>query len=226
VLKLTDHRNGQVDMTEEERRQKIYTEINSRAALMAREREDGQTKSQQPLTFLQRFIAWGLAIILLIGVITLPSLLIVGLLYVFGNGWSKRQQLPNDEFLVEYIKVAGECAEDHVKDSAPYTGSIEHSRNVTTGDHSGSGYVIHRRDYTDDAWTERLSDPYRYEPPFTITFTNLRPAELQGEILHLTGVSNFLADEESRRPTYRATCTLRVTRRLDHRPSQPEEIAQ
>jgi hypothetical protein len=213
-------------MTEEERRQKIYAEINAREVLMAHEGEDGQTKHEPPSTFLQRFIVWGLAIILLIGVIAVPYLLIAGLLSVFGNGWSDRRPVPNDKVLIEYIEVAGECAEDHVKDSAPYTGRIQHSRHVTTGDHAVVGSVFHSRDYTDEARTGRLSDPYRYEPPSSITFTHLRPADVQGDILHLTGVSDVGADEESRRLGYRATCTLRVTRRLDHRPSQQEEIAQ
>jgi hypothetical protein len=173
----------------------------------------------------ERFIVVGRAIILLVGFIALPSLLIMGLAYMFGDSRSKQQSL-NDTSLIEYIEVAGECAEDHVKDSAPYTGSIEHWRNVTTGDHSGFGHVIHSRDHTDEAWAASFNDLYRYKPPFTITLFDFRPADLQGEILHLTGVSNFLADDGPLRPTYRATCTLRVIRRLDHRPSQQEEIVQ
>jgi hypothetical protein len=212
-------------MTPEERLQKIYAEINARAAQMAREQEESRrlplAAGPPPSKGSQL-----LAIAMLISIFGSP-LILLGVLFILHRVLEKdeRRGLPHRE-LVEYIEVEGECAEDHVKESAPYTGHIEHLRNVTTDYHFASGYVTRRRSYTHEALMGRRSNPYRYEPSFAIGFANLRPEDLQGEVLRLAGLSEFLADEESGRPSYRATCTLRVTRRLDHRPSRQEEPAQ
>jgi hypothetical protein len=212
-------------MTPEERRQKIYAEINARAELMAREREKAKAKNRQPLTRKQKIMAWGFAIAMIIGLFAL-SYVLLGVLSLASKALrtDERQGVPRWE-LVEYIEVEGECAEDHVKESARYVGHLEHSRNPTMDYHFGWGHVTLRRDDR-HLWLARSRDPYSYEPSFTIGFSQLRPEQLQGDVLHLAGLSEYITDEESRRPSYRATCTLRVSRRLDHRPSRQEETAQ
>jgi hypothetical protein len=217
-------------MTAEERRQKIIADTNAVAAQLAREREEARTRpsmTRPPPSKGSQL----LTIVMVMGLFAFLWIVIGGF-YLLENIWpdlledpleSRRQGVPHQE-LVEYVEVEGECAETHVKVSAPYTGQLRHSRDVTTGHQSVSGYVNHRRDY--DARMKRPRDPYRYEPSRAIGFTRLRPEDVQGDVLQLAGVSEYHADEESRRPSYHATCTLRVTRRLDHQPSQQEETAQ
>ena len=127
---------------------------------------------------------------------------------------------------VEVLGVEGECAEDHVKEAAPYAGRLNHVRSLKTGNYMAFGYVtlpnaVHFRGLTSGPF-----DPYRYEPPYTIGFPDLTPDNLQGDLLQLAGVSEYLADEESRRPRYRATCTLRVIERQSHRPAWQEDTRQ
>jgi hypothetical protein len=186
-----------------------------------------------PLSRRQTIGAYLLATVGVLGIFGWPYLLFGGLYLgslIWPSWWgedgpfSRRRALPAQEF-VEALDVEGDCAEDHVKESAPYEGTITHTRLVTTGTPVVSGYVT----LTPDARHARMirrPDPYSYEPSFRIGFTRVLPEDLHGEVLQLAGVSEYLGDEESRRPSYRATCTLRVTRRLDHQPSRQEETAQ
>ncbi|SRR6266498_4317441 len=135
--------------------------------------------------------------------------------------WGRRSK--DTHKVIEYIEVKGECFEDHVKQSAPYAGSIVHWYNVTTGQHSRYGDVLHEKELTPETLEERLRYPYKYQPPFTIHFQDLQAEDLEGEWLQLPGISNFTAEGEGGR--YESTCFLNVMRRLDHLPPL-EEAAQ
>jgi hypothetical protein len=218
-------------MTAEERRQQIIADINAVAAQL--EHEHAQARRRPELPHIPRSrsaLLW--EVVLAIGLFGFPLILLGG--YSLANMiwpglWedgplSRRRALPAQEF-VEALDVEGDCAEDHVKESAPYEGTITHTRLVTTGTPVVSGYVT----LTPDAHHARMTrrpDPYGYEPSFSIGFTRLRPEDLQGDVLQLAGVSEYPGDEESHRPSHRVTCTLRVTRRLDQRPSRQDETAQ
>jgi hypothetical protein len=127
---------------------------------------------------------------------------------------------------IEYLEVAGECFEDHVKQPAPYTGSIVHWYNVTKDYHSRYGSVHHTRELDTEKFAERTKRPYKYYPPFTIQFNDLQQEDLKGDELRLAGVSTDYQEYKSTAVTvymYESTCFLRVVRRLDHIPSTQEE---
>ena len=218
-------------MTPEERRQKIIADINAVAAQLDHEHAQARRRPELPhIPRSRSTLFW--EIVLAIGLFCGPVILFGGLYlgsFIWPSLWGKDGPLSSERQLrklpyeyIETLDVEGECAEDHVKVSAPYTGRIEHSRDVTTGTYSASGYVTLSQDYRREARMKRPRDPYRYEPSRAIGFTRLRPEDLQGDVLQLAGRSEYLEDEMSR-PSYRATCTLRVIERRDHRPALQEE---
>jgi hypothetical protein len=49
--------------------------------------------------------------------------------------------LKDRPIIVEYIEIEGVCAEDHVKELAPYAGSIEHRYDSKKDTHDRGGFV-------------------------------------------------------------------------------------
>jgi len=133
---------------------------------------------------------------------------------------------PRDEYkFVEFIKVEGECSEDHVKQLAKYKGEIVHWFNVTRNSHSRYGSVHNEESYDLEQTLESIHDPYKYRPPFTIDFDDLKQEEISGEQLNLKGISEHTGTGEDSGPQYWATCTLRVVQRFDHFPSDEERFS-
>jgi hypothetical protein len=223
-------------MAADERRQKIYAEINARAARMAHEQEGATTKTKPPLTRRQEITAWVLAIGMLIGLLAIPYLFVWGgtliidrmsrIIPALGKDYGRGT---NPWHILESIEVEGECSEDHVKDATLYEGTIRHMRHRTTDAQEWSGFVALSHAFRFEALERSLHDRrarYAYQPPSTIWLHDLRPEDLEGDILHLAGISESFSDGDTYRRGYDASCTLRVTRRLDHRASQPVETAQ
>jgi len=133
------------------------------------------------------------------------------------------EQQKKDEYkIIEYVKVEGVCFEDHVNQPDNYSGRIVHWYNVTQNVHGRYGSVhqptidtkkIHER------VKERVENPYKYHPPFMITFRDLTQEEITGNQLHLKGISNSPA--EPGESSYASTCVLSVVERLDHLPEEP-----
>jgi hypothetical protein len=115
---------------------------------------------------------------------------------------------------VEYIKVAGSCSEDHVGEKAAYEGSIVHWLNVQKKTDVRYGWVTHWSDVG-----ERVKNPHKYSPPFSVEFRDLGESDVAGDQLILRGVS----ERTEGGPRYESTCSLHVTERLDHIPGKPSK---
>jgi len=132
---------------------------------------------------------------------------------------------PQDEYkFVQFMKVEGECSEDHVKQVAKYKGEIVHWFNVTKNSHSRYGSVHNEESLDVEKMLEGIQDPYKYRPPFIIVFEDLEQEEISGEQLKLKGISDHIGTGEGSGPQYWATCTLRVVQRLDHLPSDEQRF--
>ena len=129
-----------------------------------------------------------------------------------------------DEFkFVEYIEVKGVCSEEHVKKSAKYAGSIVHWHNLTKNTHARYGSVFNWDAIDPERLMEYVNDQYKYVPPFSIEFIDLTEDEISKDNVIIKGISEHIAtDEKSKGPRYRATCNLKVVRRLDYLPSTKE----
>ena len=152
--------------------------------------------------------------------VMLGALFVVGSLAIpFIAGCEQKKRSDDVYRFVEYVRLEGECFEDHVKRPARYVGEIVHWHNTTKNTHSRYGSVHHWDSTKPEALTARIQDPYSYKPPFTVSFDDLRAEEIAGTTLRLKGISKHLGNEEnSSGPSYWTTCDVRVLERLDHIP--------
>jgi hypothetical protein len=134
-----------------------------------------------------------------------------------------KEAAKSDEYrFVEYLKIEGECYEDHVKRPAKYTGSLVHWYNSTKAIHSRYGSVHQWESIKPEKLLESIQEPYTYKPPFTVSFQGLKEEEIAGDMLRLKGISEHLGKAENTEgPRYWATCEMKVLERLDHIP-RPE----
>ena len=134
-------------------------------------------------------------------------------------GCGQKREAEDEYRLVEYIKVEGECSEDHVKRSAKYDGEIVHWHNLTKDSDSRYGSVHNQDSVTPEAIAARIQHPYDYAPPFTVEFSDLRQEDIAGTTLRLKGISEHLGTgDRVSGPRYWTTCDVRVVERLDHVP--------
>ncbi len=135
------------------------------------------------------------------------------------------EEKPKDEYkLIEYLKVEGTCSENHVKESANYAGSLVHWYNVTEDRHYRYGSVQHTASLDPERIIEKVKNPYKYYPPFSIDFMNITPDNFSKEEVELKGISEHTPKGQSEEGArYEATCKLRVIERLDHLPSDKEQ---
>lgn len=144
----------------------------------------------------------------------------LAVLLIFISGCEQKRSTDDYRF-VEYIKVEGECFEDHVQRPARYMGEIVHWHNTTKDTHSRYGSVHHWNSMKPETLLAHLQDPYSYKPPFTVSFHDLREGEIAGGSLRLRGISEHLGrDENSPGASYWTTCDLTVLERLDHMPGR------
>lgn len=131
------------------------------------------------------------------------------------------EQQPKDEYkFIEYLKVEGTCYENHVKISANYSGSFVHWYNKTKDQHSRYGSVHHTEALTTEKLNEKIKNPYKYYPPFSVEFGVIPPDQFSKVEMKLNGISKHMPQRESEEGArYEATCILRVLERLDYLPS-------
>jgi hypothetical protein len=148
----------------------------------------------------------------------------VGLTLIF---LSCTQSSQKDEYkFIEYIKVEGTCYEDHVRQSAPYSGSFVHWYNKTEEKHRRYGGVIHTEYVTKEGIRQQIQRPYRYFPPLSVDLWNIPKEQFELSEMTLHGISKHTSEVDSEeRVRYESTCRLKVTERLDHLPSiqMPDE---
>jgi len=137
-----------------------------------------------------------------------------GLLLLGGCDTKPKPQLPEAKF-IEIVKVTGECSEDHVKQSAKYSGDIWHWLNPVTGVHLLSGFVRDEDAYRIERVQEAIEDPARYFTPSMISFNHLSPDDVSGTSLILHGISSPPSGDGS---GYHSTCRFTVTERSDRQP--------
>ena len=146
-------------------------------------------------------------------------------LYVFGGfvvllvavGCTQKPAESKYRF-IEYVFVEGQCSEDHTTVSGRYQGEIVDWLTIATRTHARYGSV-HDFDSTDVVrMSQHIKEPHRYEPPFAIAFENLSESDIAGSQFTLHGVSSREEGNEG----FNATCSLTVTKRLDHLPTAAE----
>jgi hypothetical protein len=120
--------------------------------------------------------------------------------------------------IVEWVQVEGSCHEDHATQAGHYSGDLIHSRNKATGVSNRGGVVSNPALMDEAAMQAQREHPARYQPPFSIYFSNIAAADFQSEHMVLHGFSDANEDGSG----YEATCNLTVQRRLDHQPSKKE----
>lgn len=153
----------------------------------------------------------------MVRVILILAILVIG-------GCNQTPQSDQYQF-VEYLRVEGECYEDHVKQRAHYTGQLVHWHNKAKNVHSRHGSVHHFAGMAPEKMIEAIKNQYKYQPPFTISFANIPAEQFSSDNLNLNGISEHLGkDGEGGGSKYRASCALKVTKRLDHIPPMDEQI--
>jgi hypothetical protein len=116
---------------------------------------------------------------------------IVCLLIVASSACNQNEK-PNGHRFIEYLAVEGECFEDHVKQPARFTGELVHWYNETTNTHSRYGAVHNWASMEIDKMLEEIKDPYKYRPPFTVTFGSLTPEQFSSDKIKANGISEHL----------------------------------
>jgi hypothetical protein len=100
---------------------------------------------------------------------------------------------PQNQFtLLEVIKLAGTCKEDHANKYGDYSGIVVRWRNSKTGDVSTYGSV------NSDAVKYAMNiaeHPTEYQPPFLINFDEV-PLDTRQDHWTLHGVSNSRGSDE------------------------------
>jgi hypothetical protein len=130
---------------------------------------------------------------------------------------SKSPPLDQYKFL-EYVAVQGECREDHVTESAHYEGSILHSFNVSKDRHEMSGSVTNN-DFA--KFESSVLNPYKYYPPFSVTFSGLAPVEISQDKFMVQGLSVDIrcgpgrSASDCHGPQYETHCSFIRTKRLE-----------
>ena len=130
------------------------------------------------------------------------TLLVLVIIVVVGFGC---QQKRAEEYrTIEEIEVVGECRENHVTQSARYSGSLVHSFNVTKGEHYVSGAV-----YNDNDAPKEVRERNQYLPPFSVQF-HVTPEQVSQPKFSISGLSCGIGCPE---PRYETTCQLKVVKR-------------
>ncbi len=121
---------------------------------------------------------------------------------------------------VEFVKLKGTCFEDHVQQEEAYTGNLVHWYNETKDRHSRYGSVHLAKALSPKRMLEKIQNPNEYYPPFSITFWQVPPEMFSIDKMILEGVSEHLPKgNEEEGLSYKATCHLKVVKRLDYLPA-------
>lgn len=131
------------------------------------------------------------------------------------------EKTPKDEYrFIECVRVEGTCFENHVRQSAPYSGDFVHWQNVTKNQHARYGSVHHSVGDLGQLIAQQIREPHKYYPPYTVSFDDIPEEDFSKPEVTLRGPSEHLAKGDAEEGAqYEATCTLTVTERLDHNPS-------
>ena len=119
--------------------------------------------------------------------------------------------------IIEYLEVEGTCLEDHVAQTEGqpyiYSGMVTHFAYVTHDAHEIYGFVDLQ------ASPEILEKVPKtdHQPPNTIYLLGLTKEQIAQDTFQAIGRSERESYGES--PFYKTSCTLKVTKRLDHIPS-------
>jgi len=149
---------------------------------------------------------------------------IVILFVVLGAALSSCQEKParEESKFVEFIEITGICRENHVKQGAEYSGSLEHWYDARKGRHKIYGDV-HNSAGMVERVLDKEANPNNYHPPYTVEFCDLTPNAVARSGFTIDGLSKSLGHDTdtSRPPQHQATCHLRVVKRADRLPDSP-----
>src|SRR5262245_42041909 len=107
---------------------------------------------------------------------------------------------PEEYKFVESIEIAGQCREKQGKQSAEYSGSLEHWSQVTQGKHEIYGGV-HNSEGTVERVLDKEANPNNYHPPYTVEFFDLTPNAVARSEFTIDGLSKSLGhDSDTSRP--------------------------